>query len=183
MIGFSYNGIHGSTYEIVARSVDRVLLPALRSKQLEIPGRHGTYDFGENTYANRIVSVSLEYVGESFTELRTRAREISAWLTGVNGAKRLIFDDEPDKYYMAKIYNQMALSNIFKQGKTEAAFECEPFAYSVTLFTDTASVTASGSTLTVSSSGTIDTPFTVILQNNGISAISTFTLTRSALIS
>ncbi|MDD5502475.1 MAG: phage tail family protein [Candidatus Thermoplasmatota archaeon] len=129
MIGFTYNSIHSRTYGIVAKSVNRPLLPALRPRELIIPGRHGVYDFGDNTFDKRIIEVDLKYVGTSFAELRTRARTIAAWLSGFTGMKNLIFDDEPTKYYIGKIYSTIGLQNLFTQGEATVQFECEPFAY------------------------------------------------------
>jgi predicted phage tail component-like protein len=182
MIGFTYDGIHSSTYGISAKTVTRPLLPTLTARKLTIPGRSGSYDFGDNVFEDRIIEVELRYIGTSFNELRSRARTISAWLSGYSGKKNLIFDDEAAKYYVAKIYSSIGLSNLFTIGECKVQFECEPFAYSITLRGVTATVTASGEVLTISSSGTVETPPIVALYNDGTSAISTFTLTRETLI-
>lgn len=129
MIGFTYNGIHSRTYDIVAKTVNRPILPVLRKRELIIPGRHGTYDFNDNTFDKRIIEVELRYVGTNFNELRTRARTIASWLNAYDGSKNLIFDDETDKWYTAKIYSEIGLSNLFRLGEATIIFECEPFAY------------------------------------------------------
>lgn len=131
MITFSYNGISSRTYNIVAKSVNRPILPILRRRELTIPGKHGVYDFGNNTFEKRIIEVEIKYIGTSFNELRTRARTIASWLSGFNGSKNLIFSDENDKYYVAKIYSEIGLANLFKIGESTIIFECEPFAYSL----------------------------------------------------
>lgn len=178
MITFTYNSISSNTYSIIAKSVNRPMLPVLRKRELVIPGRHGTYDFGDNTFDKRTIEVELRYVGTSFSELRTRARQISDWLSGYDGEKNLIFSDETDKYYVAKIYSEVGLSNLFTIGEATVQFECQPFAYAVTESSTTATVTASGDIITVSSSGTFNTPPIVTLVNSGSSAITTFTLRR-----
>ena len=147
-----------------------------------IPGKSGVYDFGDNTFDKRMIEVELKYVGTSFAELRTRARQIAYWLSGFSGTKNLVFSDEPDKWYVAKIYSEIGLQNFFKFGQATVQFECEPFAYSITERTETANITATGTILTISSSGTFDTPPVVTLVNNGTSAISTFALTREQLV-
>lgn len=128
-LGFTYGEVHSSIYGIVAKSVNRPILPVLRSRQLVIPGKHGVYDFADNTFENRIIEVNLKYIGTSFEELRTRARQIATWLSGFGGAKDLIFDDETDKRYVGKIYSEIGLANFFKIGECSIQFECEPFAY------------------------------------------------------
>jgi predicted phage tail component-like protein len=129
MIGFTYNNIKSSIYGIVAKSVNRPLLPVLRKRELVVPGKHGSYDFSDNTFENRIIEVELKYVGTSFAELRTRARTIAYWLSGYSGTKNLVFSDEPDKWYVGKIYSEIGLANLFKLGECKVLFECEPFAY------------------------------------------------------
>lgn len=129
MIGFTYNGISSKTYGIVAKTVNRPILPTLRKREITIPGKHGTYDFDDNTFDKRIIEVELKYIGTSFDELRTRARSIASWLNAYDGSKKLIFDDETDKWYVAKIYSTVGLQNLFKIGQTKIQFECEPFAY------------------------------------------------------
>ena len=131
MIGFTYGGISSRAYSIVAKSINRPILPVLRKRELAIPGRHGVYDFADNTFENRIIEVELRYVGTSFAELRTRARQIASWLSGFSGNKNLVFSDETDKYYIAKIYSEIGLQNFFKLGEATITFECQPFAYDV----------------------------------------------------
>jgi len=129
LIGFSYNGISSSIYGIVAKSANRPLLPLLRKRELVIPGKHGVYEFADETFDKRIIEVQLKYVGTSFAELRTRARQIAYWLSGYGGTKNLIFDDETERWYVAKIYNEIGLQNLFTIGECTIQFECEPFAY------------------------------------------------------
>lgn len=105
------------------------MLPVLRKRELVIPGKHGVYDFADNTFEKRIIEVELKYIGTSFTELRTRARQIAYWLSGFSGTKNLVFDDETDKYYVGKIYSEIGLQNLFKLGQCTVQFEVEPFAY------------------------------------------------------
>jgi len=105
------------------------MLPILRKRELIIPGKHGAYDFSDNTFDKRIIEVELKYVGTSFNELRIRARQIAYWLSGYAGTKNLVFDDEPDKWYVCKIYSDIGLQNLFKLGQTSIQFECKPFAY------------------------------------------------------
>ena len=129
MITFTYNSINSSVHGIVAKTVDRPMLPVLRKRELVIPGHSGTFDFGDNQFDKRIIQVDLKYVGTSFTELRSRARQIAYWLSGYSGNKNLVFSDEPDKWYTAKIYSEIGLQNLFLLGQTTIQFECQPFAY------------------------------------------------------
>jgi len=144
MITFSYNGVSSRAYNIVAKSVNRPLLPVLRKRELVIPGKHGTYGFGDETFDKRIIEIELKYIGTSFNELRTRARQIAYWLSGFSGTKNLVFSDEPDKWYVGKIYSEIGLQNFFKLGQATVQFECEPFAYALLSAYDVTSIYDTG---------------------------------------
>ena len=128
MITVEYNTLDSyADFQIIAKSVDRPILPALRKREMAIPGKHGTYSFGSDIYDNRIISVLIQYIGATFNDLRLRARDIAAWLSQTS-YKELIFSDEPDKYYLAKIYDPVALESLYRVGKATVQFECQPFA-------------------------------------------------------
>ena len=126
--GFSYNGIHSSVYGAYLKSKDRSLMPSLRKRELTIPGRHGVYSFDDETFAKRMISIEINYLGDDYPDMRYTARDISAWLNGANGYRELIFDDEPDKYYSAKICSAVGLANIHTIGTAQIQFECQPHA-------------------------------------------------------
>jgi len=59
-----------------------------------------------------------------------KAREIAKWLYSSNWGK-LILWDEPDKYYLARIYNESNLDSFINLGEAILEFECQPFAYQI----------------------------------------------------
>ena len=128
MNGLTYKNKHSlSDFKLVLQSLSRPVLPALRKRELAIPGKHGVYDFGGNTFYTRTISVLLQYLGASIEDLRLEFRDVAAWLTSSEYLP-LIFDDEPDKYYLAKIYDPVALESLYRVGKATVQFECQPFA-------------------------------------------------------
>ena len=131
MSGFMFDNLHSyDNFDIIVNSVNRSFLPSQRKREFMIPGKHGTYDFGNNTFDNIIIPVIIQYVGITLNDLRLRTRDIAAWLSQTS-YKKLVFDDEPDKYYLAKIYSDVGLENFFRIGKSSIQFECQPFALSV----------------------------------------------------
>ena len=134
MIQFIYNSLYSyDNFGIIAKMVGRPLLPAKRKQEIRIPGRNGTYDFGDNTYENVIIPVLIQCIADDFPELRTRARTIAAWLSQ-DVYKPLVFTDEPDKYYLAKIYDSVSFDKIVELAPGELStinFECSPLAYSI----------------------------------------------------
>ena len=49
--------IKSTEYNIVARSVNRPILPSQRKKEIYIPGKDGVYDFYDGTYENRLIEI------------------------------------------------------------------------------------------------------------------------------
>jgi len=132
MIGrFQFNNIESDIFNLVCKSVKRPLLPAVKTKRIELPGLSGAYDFDEHEYSLRSVTMRIVYLGTDYTELRTRARDIAAWLSTSNWAK-LIIHDEPDKYYLAKVSGEIDLESLWGSGSSDITFDCQPFAYSIT---------------------------------------------------
>ena len=134
MIQFIFNSLSSyDNFGIIAKTVNRPLLPAKRRSGVVIPGRHGTYDFSDDSYENVIIPVLIQYDNETFEDARTRARGLSAWLSQ-KSSKTLIFTDEPDKYYLAKIYDSASVQNIVNLAPGESTtinFECYPLAFSL----------------------------------------------------
>lgn len=144
MIGaFNFNNVESSMFDLVCRSIKRPLLPAVKVRRIEPVGVSGVYDIDENEYAMRRVSMGIAYIGTSYPELRTRARSIAAWLS-IGTWSKLIINDEPDKYYLAKVTDEIDLKSLWESGTAEITFDCQPFAYSVTEEVESVVLTTTG---------------------------------------
>lgn len=139
------------------RSIDRSLLPEKRVVRYEIPGRDGYYEAGTDTYSNREISGTISFLGASkdFLTLRTKARAVAAWLAGEGS---LVFDDEPDKAYTAKVIGGISLEQLARSGSCSVTFDCEPFAEALTYSEQQSTGKALPHTETVTVVGTADTP-------------------------
>lgn len=128
-LGFTFNNVHSDDMGVVFRSTDRTLLPPKRVTQYTIPGKSGTYDI-EDGYENREISCEVSFVGEDYQYpgVRTRARAVAGWLSGEG---LLIFDDEPEKAYSAKVISGISIEQIAITGRCEVVFLCGPFAESI----------------------------------------------------
>lgn len=133
MIGsFRFNEIESESFKLVCKSVKRRLLPALKVKRVEISGSSGAYDFDDDgtEYSMSQLTMRIQYIGTSYQELRTRARSIAAWLSTNTWAK-LIINDEPDKYYLGKVTEEIDLESLWESGSANVVFDCQPFALSI----------------------------------------------------
>lgn len=102
------------------------LLPPKRERKIEIPGLDGMYDFGANSYDERVIECECKLINQiSKSQLREVAYKLS-------GKQRLSFWDEPEKYYTAELYDSPSIQNIADRLWLEFSltFVCEPFAYS-----------------------------------------------------
>ena len=125
--GFTYNGQHSSNFGLIMRSRNRALLPAAGDTFKEIPGREGSYLF-PGTFQDRFIQLDCWLREASLIALKAKARQIAAWLRTADWAP-LTFDDEPDKYYRAKIADQVDLTQIAGLGRFAVSFRCLPLAY------------------------------------------------------
>lgn len=131
MIGaFNFNETESAEFDVVCKSIKRPLLPQAKVKRVELAGASGAYDFPNTEYGLRELEMRITYIGNSFEELRSRARSIAAWLSTDDFAK-LIINDEPDKYYLARVTDEIDMSTMFEAGEVTIKFDCQPFAYSV----------------------------------------------------
>lgn len=128
MKGFTFANIHSSEYELYVRSDNRTVTPSLRRKSIIIPQKHGTIESDNNTYDIRNITMHLSLVRKTMEDLRQQARDIAEWLSK-DGL--LVFDDEPDKAYKAKVYHNIDIDETAAYGKSKVTFTCQPFAYMV----------------------------------------------------
>ena len=125
-LGFSYGGVHSSNFDIVANRDILSTLPEQRKYTTAIPSRDGYVDYGIGGYTERTLTVDIYYLGE-LSGLRSKLDDITAWLANVRGkAKKLVFDDTPDRHYMAKIYAPIELTVSPTRHIGTIVFECNP---------------------------------------------------------
>jgi phage-related protein len=119
-------------------SRNRPILPEPKIVAEDLPGMDGEYDFsaanpdGEVKYKPRMQDIDFTLKERNPTRLRAKANQIAAWLAC--GEKQLIFDDEPDKYYLATVSNKLDLDNqILSIKKFTVHFKCRPMKYGVNI--------------------------------------------------
>lgn len=111
MIGaFTYRGISSLAYNLICQSVTRPLIPPLKSNIVKIPGSSDIYDAGGANYDLMNITLKIQYIGDDYYELRTRAIEIANWLGGDIWGKLLI--EGQDGYYVAKIESEIDLQSV-----------------------------------------------------------------------
>lgn len=180
MIGFTFANTHSSELGVYMKSVNRTITPSLRKNEFVIPGRHGTIDFGLNTYENRFITIELNLIKNTLQDLRQQVRDVAKWLSKEGN---LIFDDEPDKAYKAKVYDEIDLEQLVTSGVTDITFECQPFAESLEYRqVNISNITTKPYSVPLTVNGTSESCPIITIKNTGSTTIKNITITRKAMI-
>lgn len=124
---FIFNGKSSEDFEIIVNRVERPILPALRQRKLTVPGKHGVWDFGGNTYEERTISINCYVVDPLDPAGIKKTRDIARWIS-VKGS--LIISDEPNIYHVGRVYDEIAQTMYYRVGEFQLPFVVEPFGYS-----------------------------------------------------
>lgn len=123
---FKFNNIKSSDRNIVLKGYTPIFLPELNSTYEEIPGRHGSVEFNDNTRKDIVIEVEIAILGKNRRDILVNARAVEHWLSQKG---TLSFWDEPQRFYVGRIVNQIPLERTIGWGNVNLLFRCEPFAY------------------------------------------------------
>lgn len=169
---FTFKGVRDTDMGVNALPFTRTLKAEQRVIQTYVAGRDGTYDWTDGTYANGTITIPCIYFGSTAP---ATIRQVAAWLAG---SGQLIFDDEPDKYYEAHVYNTADLERQLYEGAFEITFTVFPFALSQ-VHTQTGTISTSGGALRVVVDGTANTPCLITIINNGDETINAIRISHA----
>ncbi|EJE7236686.1 phage tail family protein [Clostridium botulinum] len=119
-IGFVWKGIHSNEKGLKIISLPNITTPEKREEKIIIPGRDGYLTQSDESYEGEVKPVEFDIKHDNFDDIKT-------WL---NGSGEVIFSNEPDRYYKARIINKLDLARVlekFHGGIIQ--FDCQPFAY------------------------------------------------------
>jgi len=155
-------------------------VPEVRKREVAIPGKAGTYSFGDE-YGNRIFRLPLVTTDTSSqSDVQDVIRAIADLLTTDQGELRevsLIFDKEPNKAYTVKLDSSYGV-NRFPGGFGKFVLglvATQPFAEGTTE-TKTKNVTSSPEEIELTNEGSVETPMIITITNEGSSAVSSIKL-------
>ena len=133
-MGFSYNDISSKSMGLKARLTSWQVCGGMRNFTTTVPGKYGVTDFGAD-FDYREINVSCNiYPKNSFSSLVNTLDDIATWLDPKQGLKQLIFDDVPDRYFMARLNDKVDCERLLRTaGSFNLKFFCpDPFAYAIT---------------------------------------------------
>lgn len=132
-MGFIYDDISSMEMRLRARLTSWQVLGNLRNFTSAIPGKYGVADFGADLDAREIrVSCNI-FPRQNFKDLVNVLDDIALWLNPLDGLRQLVFDEVPDRYYMARLREAVDCERVIRSaGRFELLFFCpDPFAYAI----------------------------------------------------
>lgn len=130
--GFTFDGKHSSEFNLyLLRSP--IHLMGTRDRYLSTPDHHGDWDFGFD-FEGRTIELECFIRATSESDLRSRLRNIAAWLDPSKGERDLLLDTEPDKIYRVRFAGQVNVEMVARSGRFTLPFRASsPFALGQTL--------------------------------------------------
>lgn len=136
------------------------LKPKLRSRKVNVPLRHGDYDYGAKYYDERVLSLKCLRM----SDISRHDQSLLAYDLAQKNEIRLY--DDPEKYYVGRIYTEPELSPIRNGGlQVNLEFTCEPFRYRNTLTSFFVN-----NKYTPEYDGTASTPTYIVITNTSATA-------------
>ena len=133
-MGFIFNDITSGSMGIKARLTSWQVCGKMRNFTTTVPGKYGVADFGADFDYREITVHCNIYPKANFTALVSALDDIAAWLDPVQGLRQLIFDDVPDRYFMARLNDAVDCERLIRSaGSFDLKFFCpDPFGYAIT---------------------------------------------------
>ena len=104
----------------VLQATQHPVLPGTRDKSIVIPGRHGAYDFGAELDVRQFEIPCLIERQPTHSDLQRKVRELARLFIDQYGRPKtikLVFDEEPDKFYNARYSGSVPIDRIVRMGK------------------------------------------------------------------
>ncbi len=124
---FEFNGIN-KPYIYILQGMERSAWAPLTREIAEVPGRAGGR-LKETKTNVRTITVPVMIKRDGFSDLQKVKEDLGGWLI-TEKPEKLIFDDEPDRYYMAVVDGELELEEMVRWGKGTITFICpDPYKY------------------------------------------------------
>lgn len=117
-------------------------LPEIDTRESIVPRRYGNIDSGVK-FGGKPFKLSVMILQDETASLHHRADELKQWLRGDNwGPSKLVFLEQPNKYYMARASGSVDIEDLFYIGSGDIElYASDPTKYDVDL-TQVAGTTA-----------------------------------------
>lgn len=137
MTDVTYSGValSAAVPEALVLRVRRGLLGARRDTWQEVPGRAGSWMYPEQP-GDRTVAVTVNIEGADYPARRAAVNALAAWADS-DGLVPLVIDDEPYRYWDAKLTGPADPDEWLLTADAELEFRTGPYAWASTASTET----------------------------------------------
>lgn len=151
------NGVNSNSIKgLLISELPPISKPAIRVQQEEIDGRDGDIitPLGYSAY-DKVITIGLtyEYVIDDIIEF-------------FNSSGKVVFSNEPEKYYFYSIYNQIDFERLIRFKKAEVTLHVQPFKFSDTEHEITYNISGSNE-LAIRNNGNIYSRPTITITGSG----------------
>lgn len=152
------NGVNSNSIKgLLISELPPISKPAIRVQQEEIDGRDGDIitPLGYAAY-DKVITIGLtyEYVIDDIIEF-------------FNSSGKVVFSNEPDKYYFYSIYNQIDFEKLIRFKRAEVTLHVQPFKFSDTENEKTFNISGSSNEIQVRNNGNIYSRPTISITGSG----------------
>jgi len=125
MYGVTFKGLTSQSFGLSLLSDNRQVLADVVRQTKFVPN-YGTVDFGNDTYNEKALTVTLTYCALTLEAMQTQMEQIGGWLYNDGLYHDLIFDDAPLRKYKAKVTSKINLNQGDLIGELSVEFTCNP---------------------------------------------------------
>ena len=133
---FSFDGKHCEDMNVAFLPSQYPFIAGQNVPSLTVAGRHGSLRYPGRTFKPKYYKGTLYWMNDdggcdpiTTKDMLQRATDIAAWLCGKDGRGQLILDALDDRYYIAELAEESALSDVdWMSGQAAITFTCQPFA-------------------------------------------------------
>ena len=152
------NGVDSRTIKgLLISELPPISKPGIRVQQEEIDGRDGDLitPLGYSAY-DKVIKIGLtyDYVIDDIIEY-------------FNGSGKVVFSNEPDKYYFYSIYNQIDFEKLIRFKTAEVTLHIQPFKFSDTENEQTFTLSGTSSEVSIRNNGNIYSRPTITITGSG----------------
>ena len=185
---FTLDGVADTTYGIELRpGYDEPMLPGVRTRSVDIPGRAGRWEFQGDLGAREI---NLPCVATAATQeaLASLGRALAAALLDDDGYPTdisLVFLKESTKTYTVRYNGLVSVQRLVGSSIGEFVLPfiaADPFAYGAEETTTETDITASPTTIDNTNDGTVSTPCVITITNTGGTDITGIKITQRKVV-
>lgn len=166
--------------ELYVTRVGRGLWGEVRDTRIPMPGRDGAWLFTENR-GQRVITAELVRVRAPGERLRATVSELADWLDKA-GEKRLVVDDQPDRFWRAALAAAPDVDEWAMTGRTVIEWSAQPYAFAMSLSEVCASATSASGAMFTAADTVEAYPEVVITANGGAASGIHFTMNGDALV-